>query len=119
MKKILCACILLFSIVLQAQYTLIPDSYFEQYLVIADIDTDGEVNGQVLTSDIADETQLILDGNIFITDLTGIEDFESLEILFINQMGITEIDLSQNINLNHISMGGVSLEFLDLSANIN
>ena len=119
MKKILFIWLLLFSALLQAQYTLIPDSYFEGYLVNAGIDTDGEVNGQVLTSDIADETQLTITGNIFITDLTGIEDFESLNVLDIGQMGITEIDLLQNINLEYISISDVSLESLDLSANIN
>jgi len=119
MKKIVYTCILLFSIVLQAQYTLIPDPYFEGYLVNIGVDTDGEVNGQVLTSDIADETQLILTGNIFITDLTGIEDFESLEILDIWQMGITEIDLSHNIYLWRLDISDVSLESIDLSENVN
>jgi len=119
MKKILIVFILLFSSLLQAQYTQIPDPFFEGYLVNIGIDTDGEVNGQVLTSDIADVTQLTFDVNIFITDLTGIEDFESLEYLFINQMGITDINLSQNTNLYSLSIGDVSLESLDLSANIN
>ncbi len=119
MKKILYVCILLFSNLLLAQYTLIPDEYFEQYLVITGIDTDGEINGQVLTSDIVDVTHLSLVHEHYITDLTGIEDFESLEILSIWKMDITEIDLSQNINLRDLDISDVSLESLDLSANVN
>lgn len=119
MKKLLIIWLLLCSTILQAQYTLIPDPYFEGYLVNIGIDTDGEINGQVLTSDIADETQLLLTANHFITDLTGIEDFESLEILDIYQMDITEIDLSQNINLWRLDISDVSLESLDVSANVN
>ena len=35
-----------------SQYTQIPDQGFEQALIDLGIDSDGEINGQVLTSDI-------------------------------------------------------------------
>ena len=43
--------------------TLIPDSNFELYLINTGIDTDGVINGQVLTSDIEDELELSFLGN--------------------------------------------------------
>ncbi|MBL4662264.1 MAG: T9SS type A sorting domain-containing protein [Flavobacteriaceae bacterium] len=100
------------------QITLIPDAAFEQKLISLGIDTDGIINGQVLTSDIADEIELDLFG-LSITDLTGIEDFENLEILEIGQMEITEIDLSQNIELRVLFLEEVTLESLDVTQNIN
>ena len=102
-----------------SQYTLIPDPNFEGYLVNVGIDTDGLVNGQVLTSDIADELELFLLMGNQITDLTGIEDFENLENLTIVQMDILEINLTQNNNLKFLSLSDVSLESIDLSANSN
>ena len=37
-----------------AQTTSIPDANFEQYLIQANIDSDGVINGEVLTSDISE-----------------------------------------------------------------
>lgn len=45
---------------LYAQITEIPDQYFEQALIDKGIDSDGIINGQVLTSDINTVTELIL-----------------------------------------------------------
>jgi len=102
-----------------AQYTLIPDDQFELYLIALDIDSDGIVNGQVLTSDIENITTL----NIFwapsITDITGIEDFASLELLYLLIVGITEIDLSQNFNLTELRLKDVSLYSLNIDNNVN
>jgi len=101
----------------KAQITLIPDSFFELYLVNAGIDTDGIINGQVLTSDIADETELILLWSL-IEDLTGIEDFASLERLNLQGMDITSLDLSQNSNLQNLSIDTLDLASLDVSNNL-
>ncbi len=60
MKKITVLILLLLMGTIYSQVTLIPDPNFEGYLVNVGIDTDGIVNGQVLTSDIADETQLAI-----------------------------------------------------------
>ncbi|GAB5398437.1 MAG: hypothetical protein Aureis2KO_00220 [Aureisphaera sp.] len=101
-----------------SQITLIPDTNFEQFLIDSGIDTDGVVNGQVLTSDIEDELQLIFLG-MPITDLTGIEDFTSLEVLKIEIMDIEELNISNNLNLRELNIEDVSLNSLDISNNIN
>jgi len=41
-----------------AQITLIPDPKFEQFLIDKDIDSDGVINGQILTSDALVVTKL-------------------------------------------------------------
>ena len=119
MKKILIVFILLFSSLLQAQYTQIPDPAFETHLIILGIDSDGVINGQVLTSDIEIVTFLDFLNNFTITDLTGIEDFASLEILTLGRINITQLNLSQNINLEELNIGDVSLESINLENNIN
>jgi len=119
MKKLFTIVFLLVVTVISAQITYIPDYYFEVYLVATGIDTDGEINGQVLTADIAEVTQLPLITNHEITDLTGIEDFESLEILDLYKMDLLEIDLSHNLNIRHLNISDVSLVSLDISANVN
>ena len=120
MKKALLIIILSgLGTILHAQYTLIPDPYFEGVLVGTGIDTDGEINGQVLTSDITGVTQLFIFDQQEITDVTGIEDFISLEQLELTNMGITHLDLSNAINLKDLEVGNNELEELDLSNNVN
>src|SRR5690606_25432419 len=66
----------------EAQVTLIPDATFEQLLVNMNIDSDGIINGQILTSDAQNVTQLDLGyagGGYRIQDMTGIEAFTDLE----------------------------------------
>ena len=119
MKKTFALSIFLsLSGVVFGQITLIPDAAFELTLIDQGIDTDGMINGQVWTSDIADETDLSL-FDYGITDLTGLEDFASLEDLDVTQMEITEINLSQNTNLTHLSISMVNLESLDITQNVN
>ncbi|GAB5398690.1 MAG: hypothetical protein Aureis2KO_02750 [Aureisphaera sp.] len=103
---------------LQAQITLIPDPQFESHLIAAGMDTDGEVNGQVLTADIADETSLIILEN-GTQDLTGIQDFASLEVLDLLKLNITTLNLSENQSLKRLSLDLITLEDLDLHNNLN
>ncbi|SEI00636.1 hypothetical protein SAMN02927937_02688, partial [Paenimyroides aquimaris] len=54
MSKITLLYLFLFSgisFITRAQVTLIPDATFEQLLVNMNIDSDGIINGQILTSD--------------------------------------------------------------------
>ncbi len=103
----------------RAQFTSIPDAFFELYLVNQGIDTDGVINGQVLTSDISDETELVLAG-LQIEDLSGLEDFASLEFLSLAIMpGITSLDISQNGSLGRLSIDGLNLATLDVSHNLD
>jgi hypothetical protein len=107
------------------QVTTIPDPNFEQALIDQGIDSDGIINGQVLTSDI-DEVINLNVLNKFIQDLTGIEDFNSLQNLIINGRSIEILNLSSNIQLIdlRIQLLGINdesmnLTQLDLSGNIN
>jgi len=117
MKNAITFFLLLFVGSLYSQITLIPDSEFEEYLVLFGIDSDGEVNGQIFTSDIENRVSLEISGFPLITDLTGIEDFTSLENLGIGSVNITEIDLSNNLNLKSLDIVDVSLTSLDISNN--
>jgi hypothetical protein len=124
--------ILIFSIIcflgtfseMNSQITLIPDSGFEQALIDLGIDSDGIINGQVLTIDI--EGVIILDVNHSnIQDLTGIEDFAALEILDVSGNELIALNVSSNIELKELycnsQQGAFSMYFteLDLSQNIN
>ena len=80
------------------QITNIPDPNFEQALIDLEIDTDGIINGQVLTSEVEVVTTLdVRYRNI--QDLTGIEDFAVLEELDIRGNYITTLDTSENLEL--------------------
>lgn len=105
-----------------AQTTAIPDTQFEQILTNEGIDSDGTINGQVLTSDIVGVLQLNLQ---FVQDLTGLQDFAALESLILDEGGealyddIT-VDLTANTNLKYVeiwSFGGLST--LDLTGLTN
>jgi hypothetical protein len=110
---------------LYAQITAIPDQYFEQALIDKGIDSDGIINGQVLTSDINTVTELILGFNFIVDDITGIEDFTALEVLDVSFSNLNVLDVSNNIQLRELycssSDAGPSMLFtsLDLSNNVN
>lgn len=110
---------LLINLTLIAQYTAIPDTEFEWNLIASGIDSEGTLDGQVLTSDIVVVTELIITWRPFLTDLTGIEDFISLEELRLLEVGLTEIDLSQNLNLRLLDLTSVALNSLNIDNNVN
>ena len=116
MKKYILLILLGFCInSLSAQYTLIPDPEFEQRLITQGIDTEGTLDGQVLTDDIDHITLLVLDGNPpvtpYIYDLTGIEDFISLEDLRFSNNKVEQVDLS-NLSMGEFSSLG-SLTYIN------
>ncbi|WP_337968082.1 T9SS type A sorting domain-containing protein [uncultured Flavobacterium sp.] len=78
-------------------YTLIPDAKFEDKLIALSIDTDGK-NGKVITTSIASVKALNVSGS-GITDLTGIEDFVSLEAVDFSNNALTSVNLSNNVKL--------------------
>jgi Leucine-rich repeat (LRR) protein len=118
------------------QYTAIPDSGFEGFLISNNIDTDGVVNGKVLTSDVASVGKLELNSNgggpgdrksskkvagpssAPILNLTGIEDFSALTYLDCSGLGLTSLDVSQNVNLTYLDCRNNQLLNLDLSNNV-
>ncbi|WP_264535836.1 leucine-rich repeat domain-containing protein [Flavobacterium sp. N1736] len=96
-------------------FTLIPDSNFEDKLIEYEIDTDGK-NGKVLTKSIASISQLFIISSS-ISDLTGIEDFKSLEVLNCEDNKLTTLDVSKNLLLASLYCGKNQLTNLDLSKN--
>lgn len=127
-KSITLFVIIMISFSVKAQTTAIPDPNFEQALIDLGIDSDEEINGQILTSDIEGITELVLDMDDFNidyegVDFTGIEGFTSLEKLSISFVVISHIDFSQNtqlkiLNLVHTGLGDEGMLVpIDLSAN--
>lgn len=85
-----------------AQYTSIPDSNFEQALIDFGVDSEGILDGQILSADAAAETNLTVI-NRGITDLTGIEGFVNLTSLNVSyNSGLTALDLTANTSLTSI-----------------
>lgn len=93
-----------------AQITLIPDPNFEQALIDLGIDSDGTVNGQVLTSDVETVISLNLN-NKGIDDITGIEDFAALEILDVTGNYLLVLDISNNLQLKELYCSSDSAGF--------
>jgi hypothetical protein len=114
-----------------AQVTSLPDENFEQALIDLAIDTDGVINGQVLTADIENIIELNfseLNATYFIDEFTGIEDFTQLEILNLDDylyFSILEEQsdfLNNNLKLREIYItnpcgdcGSNGIESLDIS----
>jgi len=124
--KILSIFIFLVCFNTNAQVTLIPDQNFEQTLIDQNIDSDGTINGQVLTSDISTVTNLNFGFNL-IDDLTGLEDFVQLQNLTIDNLSNNNLtlDLTANTMLETLIMNGGDdafthfVEKIDLSDNPN
>jgi len=116
-KKIFIALFILSFGFTQAQYTLIPDPNFEQFLLDNGIDSEAILDGRVLTSDIDTITNLeIIDSDNNISDLTGLEDFILLEDFRVAFTLCTSIDFSGNANLEIlICMLNSNLTSIDIS----
>ena len=98
------------------QQTYLPDDNFEDYL-----ENNGMGNGisnddYVTTANISTVTYLYIN-SMNISDLTGIEDFIALEFLQCNDNQITEIDVSNNINLLQLFCYDNQLTSLNVSNN--
>jgi len=127
-KKIVILFTLIANIgLLQAQYTAIPDSCFEQHLIDLGIDTEDTLDGQVLTADIVNVTSLTMNGYDYINDipyscyidnLQGIEAFTSLETLDISTNGIQYLDVSSLLNLKKIYCDDNFMQTLTLPPSI-
>jgi hypothetical protein len=83
-----------------SQSTAIPDVNFEQALIDLNIDSDG-LNGSILNSDASIVTSLNVE-NKNISDLSGIEAFESINYLKCSFNNLSLLDLSSNIQLEGI-----------------
>jgi Leucine-rich repeat (LRR) protein len=100
---------------LQAQYTTIPDTNFEQALIDLGIDTENVLDNQILTTDILNVTKLDVN-NKQIFDFTGIEAFVNLEYLYCyDNWFINSLDFSNNINLKVLNCSDNNIDSLDIS----
>lgn len=100
----------------------IPDARFETILIDLGIDSDGVINQQMLKTDAAGVSRLVLEfegGKPKISDLTGIEGFTNLKLLAASRHDITNIDLSANILLDSLYLTANILTSIDLSNNPN
>jgi gliding motility-associated-like protein len=98
-----------------AQVTLIPDAKFEQELINLGLDV-APVNGNVPRANISGITSLDV-ANRNITDLTGIQDFVSLQRLACNNNNLTKLDLTKNAALTSLLCDRNQLIALDVSKN--
>ena len=111
---------ILFSITLnivKAQTTYVPDNNFEQALIDQGIDSDGEINQQILKSDAEAVTIHLAISARNIADLTGIEAFINITELYCSHNQLTSLDLSQNIDLRELDCFNNQLTSLDVSQN--
>ncbi len=116
MKKITLLLITFFLTIynINSQTTNIPDSNFEQELI--NLGYDDVINGIVLTSNISGITNLNIT-NKNISNLSGIEDFQSLTHLFCGTNNLSSLDVSQNINLNVLNCSINNLSSLIVTTN--
>jgi Leucine-rich repeat (LRR) protein len=104
--------------VFSGPYTQIPDAAFEQELIDLGYDACGIVDSQVPTNSINTVLNLFI-SNSDITDLTGIEDFQSLESLTVwnANLAVNGLNLSSNNNLKSLTISSAGLTSLNLSQN--
>ncbi|MFH4965787.1 T9SS type A sorting domain-containing protein [Gaetbulibacter sp. M235] len=105
----------LFSFVAYSQTTYVPDNNFEAYLEANGMGDGVANNDYVTTANISSVTNLDVHSN-FISDMTGIEDFASLQILDCSSNNLIALNLLNNTALteikcfnNNIGNGGNNL----------
>ncbi|MGZ0015944.1 T9SS type A sorting domain-containing protein [Yeosuana sp. AK3] len=77
-----------------SQTTSIPDANFEQALIDLGIDSDGIINGQILTIDAQSFNGILDVSNKNISDLKGIEAFTNIYGIQCQDNNLTSLDLS-------------------------
>ena len=103
--------------VLKAQNVHIPDQTFKNYLFSKGVDTNQDFEIQV--SEAQNYTGVINIAGLAITDLTGLEEFTSIQILSCEDVPITSLNVSANVMLTHLRCSNNPISSLDLSHNIN
>lgn len=99
--------------------TFVPDDTFEQNLIDAGLDD--VLDDFVLTADIANVIKLTIGNNSDATemDLTGLEDFDSLEDLTIGFVNSLVLDLSRFPTIRSLLLSGVSMNTLEIGPDSN
>lgn len=99
-----------------SQTTYVPDDNFEQRLIV--LGYDDILDDYVQTANIASIYSLFMSG-ANISDLTGLQDFESLTDLNLSYNQITEINFHPNVNLQFFILNDNPISQLDLSSHTN
>lgn len=97
--------VLLNPLMVWSQFTSVPDTTFERYLINQGIDSDNTINGQIATADALGVPALnlgpfSLSGQI--QNLSGIEAFTDLVSFFCYNQSVDSIDLTANDKLSYI-----------------
>ena len=106
MKKTtyLLAILIAFQTLTFAQYTAIPDSNFEQALITFGYDSEGTLDGQILTADAVGATGSLAFAGQNISDITGIEAFTNIDGLNMSYNPINvAVDLTSNTLLTSVN----------------
>jgi len=119
MKAFYTLLILLIPFIKYGQQTYVPDDYFENYLESNGMGNGVNNDNYVLTENISSvlELNIIPSGNI--SNLIGIEDFDSLIELFIINSNITFLDMSGNEHLERLYVQQNSLDSINIEYNLN
>ena len=108
--------VLIIGTSINAQNVSIPDANFKAYLVgNASINTNSDTEIQV--SEATAFTGSISCASLSISDLTGVEAFTNLTVLFCVNNPLSTIDVSQNTALTTLSCANTSISSLDVSHN--
>ncbi len=99
---------------LEVNLTYVPDDNFEQKLI--DLGLDDILNDSVVTINISPIEELYV-SNSNISNLTGIEDFISLQTLDCSFNNLSELDISQNAALKTLTGSFNNLSELNISNN--
>lgn len=98
--------------------TSFPDAKFREYVESSKVDKDQD--GSLSAEEAEQVTKLKLsDAPMYsnVSDLTGIEKFPNLQILYCNRTKITQLDLSENTKLEYLHCQGSQITKLDVSHN--
>jgi len=115
LSRLLCILLALWGVQLNAQTTAIPDPIFEQQLIDKGIDSDGIINGQILTSDALGVYELQMD-SVGLNSLEGIEAFVDLGSLYCRQNNLRELNLYNSPNLNNLHCDRNQIEYINVSS---
>ena len=116
MKNQILVLLLCFPLLGVAQKTYVPDDNFESYLENYGMGDGIYANDSVLTSSINTVDTLFIN-NMFISNLTGIEDFIALVFLECINNQIDSLDFSNNVALVWLSCWSNQLTYLNISSN--
>ncbi len=114
-KNLTFLALLCFTLMGYAQNTFVPDDNFEQALINLGYDS-GALDNQVPTANINTITSLNVSSKN-IADLTGIQDFVALKLLYCHSNLLTSLNITTNTVLNILNCSSNLLSSLDVSAN--